>query len=180
MSMTSDRANRPAKAERPGPLQWLESIALLLPVRIVLGATFLFAAWLKVTDTQSFAESISAFRILPDHLTVIAAFVVPWTEVVVGLALIFGAWTRAAGLLLTVQLFVFTAAILSAIGREMELSCGCFGDYEFPCKSPIGWCHVARNTTLLLMSLLITIRGGGLLSVDAWLRKRRAERAAAG
>lgn len=175
-----------AVAVDPIPLTrtgWIESV-LLLVVRLVLAGVFLYAAWMKLKDrgaVQSFAESIVGYDIIPldraEHLAVLASFVFPWAEALVGVALVLGAKSRAAGLLLSAMLALFTGAILSAIASGKEPSCGCFGDLSWPCGNPVGWCHVLRNGVLLLLALLIAWRGGGRLSAD-YAGARTAERRA--
>ncbi len=162
-------------------LRIIESIVLLLPLRLFLGALFLFAAWIKLfskplTDSiiespvQAFAESIKAFKIIPvdggEHVIKVLAFGIPWGEAICGVLLILGLWTRAAATLLALQLLVFTAAILSVIFRGMEVECGCFGEYDWPCSGGMGWCHVARDVVLLAMALVVAWRGSGVLGLD--------------
>jgi putative oxidoreductase len=145
-------------------------ILLVTPVRIALGALFVFAAFLKLKDPQAFAEAVKAFKIFDldtaAHLVVMAAFTVPWLEMLCGILLIFGLWTRAAALALTGLILAFTVGIISVLVRDLDVSCGCFGDYEWPCKGNIGTCHVLRNSVLLASSLLVLWRGGGPLALD--------------
>ena len=163
----------------PSALRWTESV-LLLPIRVVLGGLFVFAAWLKLSDPHSFAESIKAFEILrADHQIVTFAYIIPWAEMLCGIALVCGYWSRGAALLLALQIAVFTAGIASVIARGMELSCGCCGDYEWPCQSPIGTCHLIRNLSLLAAAALIAWRGGGVISSDSGLLRGAQKRAVA-
>lgn len=150
-------------------------ILLVTPVRIALGALFVFAAFLKLKDPQSFAEAIKAFKVFDldtaSHLVVMAAFTVPWLEMLCGILLIFGLWTRAAALALTALLLAFTAGIISVLIRHLDVSCGCFGNYEWPCKGNVGYCHILRNSTLLAAALLLLWRGAGPLALDRFRLK---------
>jgi uncharacterized membrane protein YphA (DoxX/SURF4 family) len=137
-------------------------------IRILLGGLFIFAGYLKVADPQAFAFSVMAFQIIPQqagHLSHFIAFALPWTELLIGVLLVLGIWSRAAALLLAVLLVGFIGGIVSILARNMSISCGCFGDFEFPCKSPIGTCHIVRNSLLLLMALTIAAVGPGSLAV---------------
>jgi uncharacterized membrane protein YphA (DoxX/SURF4 family) len=167
----------------PSPVRVAESIVLLLPLRLALGGLFVFAAYLKLKDPQEFVFSIKAFDLLDpvsqDYIIKLLGFAIPWAEMLVGLALLLGFWTRGAATLLAVQLVAFTLGILKVIAEGKEIKCGCFGDYEWPCSSPIQWCHVARNATLLAVSLLLAWRGAGVVSVEsAQARAAQARRAA--
>lgn len=146
----------------PRPTGW---IALLL--RVLLGALFIFAAFMKLRDPQQFAFAVSAFKILPDHLVILATFVVPWTELIAGTALVLGFWTRSAAVLLALLLGVFLAGIGLVLYRHMDnVNCSCFGKFEVPCKGPIGWCHVVRNSVLILLALTTCALAPGPLAID--------------
>src|SRR5690606_29482028 len=106
-------AGRPADGPRGSPVKpggMVESILLQLPARLVLGAAFLLAAWMKLfhatwagaDPTFAFAESIKAYKILdPErhaHAIVTGAYVMPWAELLAGLLVLIGLWTRPAAL----------------------------------------------------------------------------------
>ncbi|MBK9188930.1 MAG: DoxX family membrane protein [Phycisphaerales bacterium] len=139
---------------------------LALPVRLILGGLFLFAAYVKLGDPQQFAFSVHAFKILPEHLSILATFVIPWVEIVLGACLVLGCWTRAAATLLSLLIAGFLGGIISVIARKMDVTCGCFGKFEIPCTGPIGFCHVARNAVLLVGAMFITLVGPGPAAVD--------------
>jgi len=150
---------------------------VVTPIRIGLGALFMLAAYLKLSDPQAFAESVKAFKIFDlataSHLVTLATFTVPWVEMICGVLLVLGLWSRAASVALAGLLLAFTIGIISVLQREVDVRCGCFGKYEWPCTGNISMCHVARNSIMLLCSLLITLRGGGPVALD-WFRRKRA------
>jgi uncharacterized membrane protein YphA (DoxX/SURF4 family) len=149
----------------------LES-AILLLARLGLAAVFGFAAYAKLSDPQSFADSIKAFKVLPDHLTILATFTIPWAEALGAALLFLGLWTRPAALVLSLQLAVFIAGILSVLIRHLDVTCGCFGEYDLLCSGPLGWCNIAQNALLLAGSLLILFRGPGIASIDHAVTRR--------
>ncbi|MEX2218745.1 MAG: DoxX family protein [Phycisphaerales bacterium] len=94
----------------------------LLALRMALGGLFIVAAYLKLfasdNSALSFAEAIQAFKVLEsDSLVRLATFCIPWVELVAGVSLILGFWTRAAGLIFAVLLAMFIALIVSTIFR---------------------------------------------------------------
>lgn len=142
---------------------------IVLVVRVLLGGLFIFAAVMKLSSPAAFALSVAHFKIIPehaDHLTKLAAYAVPWIEAVCGLSLVLGLWARSAALVLTLLLAGFIAMIASTIYRDLNVSCSCFGKFEFPCSGPVGWCHIARNGVLLALALLVVWRGPGSLAID--------------
>lgn len=139
----------------------------LLGLRVVLGALFVAAGVLKLRDPQAFSESVKAFKLVEaSHLRVMLAFAIPWAEVIAGALLVLGAWTRGAALVLAVMLAGFVGGIVSVIARDMNVTCGCFGKYEWPCVGAIGVCHVVRNAVLLAMALGVAALGGGACSLE--------------
>lgn len=141
----------------------------MLVVRLVLGGLFVFAASLKLAHPQDFANSVLAFKVFPpaaDHLNHLVTFVVPWTEMLCGVLLILGLWTRSAALVLALLLGVFLGGILSVLVRKLDVSCGCFGKFEFPCGKVVGSCHIARNGVLIVLALLVLVKGPGAAALD--------------
>jgi uncharacterized membrane protein YphA (DoxX/SURF4 family) len=152
---------------------------VLLVLRLVLGGLFLFAASVKLSDPQGFFDSVHAFRLpayftqnlglnLGDvaHLERLATFVVPWLELLAGLALVFGYATRGAALVLSALLLFFLFGIYTVLARKMDVTCGCFGKFEIPCRGAIGWCHVGRNSVLLVFGLMVLFGGPGRFALE--------------
>jgi putative oxidoreductase len=139
-------------------------------LRLLLGGLFVFGGWTKLafqSDPTQFAFAIKGFKFgLPDHLVIDIAFMVPWTELFAGLCLIFGFFTRGAGLVIAVMMLAFIIGIASVIWRGLETHCGCFGSLNLFCDGPIGWCHIIRNTVLGAMGGYLAKVGAGPYSID--------------
>jgi uncharacterized membrane protein YphA (DoxX/SURF4 family) len=149
--------------------------------RVALGLVMILAATGKIADPQQFAMAIDkfdvpGFRIGENDLPVAAsAFFVPWLELVAGLCLLAGLWTRAASALMVVMLAVFSAAIWSAaLDRGLSLDCGCFGKLKGFCRGDAGWCNIIQNGVLASFGLVGLIVGGGRASADALLVRQPA------
>jgi uncharacterized membrane protein YphA (DoxX/SURF4 family) len=125
---------------------------LLLVLRVGLGALFVYAAWLKLRDPwQIFAMSIDSYRILPLQAVELAARVIPWLELAIGLLLIAGLWLRISGSIVSLLLLTFFALMVRAYAKGMAIDCGCFGPGE-----AISWKTLLRDGTLLAAALLVT------------------------
>ncbi|MEM7755251.1 MAG: MauE/DoxX family redox-associated membrane protein [Planctomycetota bacterium] len=147
---------------------------LALALRLALGGLFVFAGGLKVLNPQSFSESVRAFKILPDdasHLILSVTFTLPWVEVLAGLAVLLGFWTRAAAATLAAASLVFVGGLISVVLRGLNTPCACFGEMELFCSGVIGWCHVIRTAGFAAVGLLVLATGGGRWSLD-WLLSR--------
>ncbi|MBC7773239.1 MAG: DoxX family protein [Pyrinomonadaceae bacterium] len=153
---------------------------LSLPLRLALGVLFLFAAYNKLfveNGPSLFAASIKAFKVIDpvDHAKVfqLAVFVTPWVEIVAGLALVLGLWTRAAAGVLAGLLLVFIALIASVLHRELDTECGCFGKLSPFCPAKISNCNIYQNVVLLAMAGLIMWSPKHYLSMDSELCGKR-------
>lgn len=99
---------------------------LELLIRIFVGGTFVYASVDKIIHPDAFAQSIYYYRIVPIELLHPFALLLAPLELVTGLALLFGKFRKGASLLITLMLLVFMVAIISALYRDLNISCGCF------------------------------------------------------
>lgn len=104
----------------------LASHWLTVRVQIALGLFFVIAALPKLVDPPSFAHMIYNYRIVPGAFVNLMALVMPWFELLAGLALILGIWTRTSAALIGALLLVFVAAISLNLARGNAIDCGCF------------------------------------------------------
>ena len=99
---------------------------LTIRVQLALGAIFVAAALPKLTDPPSFAHMVYNYRLVPGGLINISALVMPWVEILIGLALILGVWVRPARWIIATMLVVFIVAIGINLLRNNAIDCGCF------------------------------------------------------
>ena len=98
---------------------------LIVVVRVLLGAVFLWASIDKIIDPSKFARDISNYHIIPFGLENIIAIVLPWLEFFIGSGLILGILVDGAVLLSGVLLIAFNVLIAQAILRGFNIDCGC-------------------------------------------------------
>lgn len=101
----------------------IASLALL-----IVAGVLLYAGVSKIGDPAAFALAIEHYRIVPRAPAVLAALYLPWLEIGCACALFVRSLRGGALAILTVCAAVFTAAIISALVRGLDISCGCFGD----------------------------------------------------
>jgi putative oxidoreductase len=99
---------------------------LTVRTQIALGAIFVAAALPKLADPPGFAKAIWAYQLAPGWLVHPAALTLPWLELICGLALCLGRWTRAAAGTLAALLLVFLGALSINLARHHPVDCGCF------------------------------------------------------
>ena len=98
---------------------------LIVVIRILLGAIFLWASIDKIIDPSKFARDISNYHVVPFGLENIIAIVLPWLEFFIGLGLILGIFVDGAVLLSGILLITFNVLIAQAMLRGFNIDCGC-------------------------------------------------------
>jgi uncharacterized membrane protein YphA (DoxX/SURF4 family) len=139
---------------------------LTVRVQIALGAIFVAAALPKIADPPSFAHMIYNYRILPAALVNITALTMPWLELLTGLALVLGVWTRPARTIIAAMLLIFIVAIGFNLMRDNAIDCGCFD------LSAAGKTHEERLHDMRI----VILRDIGMLLMVAqlwWADRRR-------
>jgi uncharacterized membrane protein YphA (DoxX/SURF4 family) len=145
----------------------LASPWLTVRVQIALGLFFVVAALPKLVDPPSFAHMIYNYRLVPGSLVNLFALAMPWVELLAGLALILGIWTRASAGLVAALLLVFVAAISMNLARGNAIDCGCF-DVSAANRTP---------AERLADMRLVVLRDVGMLAMAAqvlWAKGRPA------
>ncbi|HSP16494.1 MAG TPA: MauE/DoxX family redox-associated membrane protein [Thermoanaerobaculia bacterium] len=99
---------------------------LTIRVQLALGTIFIIAALPKIADPPSFAHMTYNYRLLPAGLINFSSLVMPWVELLCGVALVLGIWRRAALSIIALLLVVFIAAISFNLARGNAIDCGCF------------------------------------------------------
>ena len=135
---------------------------LLLTIRLVLGALFIYSAVLKIDDAEYFAKSLYNYRILPVETLNLFALIIPWLELVIGLLLILGIFVKESALLGSVLMTIFIAAIVSAVARNLDIDCGCFGTKD---GTQVGLLKIIEDLFILLGFLWITFYGSDFLAL---------------
>jgi putative oxidoreductase len=138
-----------------GLCAWPGHAWLGLAARLYLGGVFLAACWFKIVDPASFALDVATYRILPLGLVNPLALVLPWVELLAGAMLVLGLRTRAAALLVSAMMVVFLVALAIALGRGLEMGCGCFANEGY--ADPISWLTAVRDTLWLGLGLYVLI-----------------------
>ena len=145
-----------------------------IPARLYVGIVWIMAAWFKIIDPNAFAFSIAAYDILPLSLINPMAIILPWLEIVTGVTIIAGLWTRASALCILGMTVMFLIALIIAITGEIEMSsCGCFAPDAEAALKMIDWDYVYRDVGYLLAALYVALFDDGRIGVSGLVRKLR-------
>jgi putative oxidoreductase len=136
---------------------------LILVLRIALGGVFLAAGGLKIGHADVFAGEIAGFQLLPHPLIAPLALLLPFLELMIGVYLILGLFTRFAAWFAAAEMGVFAAAIASAVLRGISTSCGCFGPSD---KATTSWPEVGRDVGFAAVAVIIALWAPGVLALD--------------
>jgi len=122
--------------------------------QITAGLIFLAAALPKIADLAGFAGSIHNFHlesVVPMAATNILAMMIPWVELIAGLALVSGVRPRAGAVVYTLLMAVFTLGVIQALARGLSFECGCFGKAG---AATIGVKKVAENLVMMAIGVV--------------------------
>ncbi len=129
---------------------------LLVLFRIVLGGLFVYAGVAKALEPLDFAQNIRNYRLVGQELSFLAAVALPWLEILAGVALAAGVWTRASSLLISGLLVFFIALTLVTVIRGLDVDCGCFGALSR--KAGLG--VILEDAVMLYMGLCVLFAPG--------------------
>ena len=124
------------------------TIAIL---RLYLALIFIFSGLDKINDLNGFAQSIENYKILPLYLINITAIIIPWIEVVAGSLLLLGIWIKENSVIILALLLVFTAALIIALAKGLNINCGCQGAAY---AKRIGIAKILENIAYIIVAVV--------------------------
>ena len=102
-------------------MNFIRSLNLPLIFRVILGIIFIYASYDKILDPVGFSKNIHNFHVTPIAVENLAALIIPWLELIIGVFLIFGLFLEGATSI-TIALLVFFIVILSqAVFRGIDV-----------------------------------------------------------
>ncbi|RFC46048.1 MAG: Methylamine utilization protein MauE [Verrucomicrobia bacterium] len=121
-------------------------------LRLFVSALFLVAGVLKLRDADATLVAVYQYKLLSWEAAGLAATFLPCVEITAALALwIPRARLGATALCLALNL-LFLAALASAVARNLDVSCGCFGTSDLYTSALT---RMVEDVVLLLPSLLL-------------------------
>ena len=136
------------------------SIPLVVLMRVFLGGYFIYTGYGKVLDPVTFLKGVRLYQVLPETPAIFlnsTAVILPWLEMVCGVALCLGLFRRGAGTLIALMLCVFTPAIFLRGLGIMEEEGISFFSVAFDCGCGTGreitWIKLCKNSGLLALAL---------------------------
>jgi putative oxidoreductase len=148
-----------APGRKPNEDSWIYHPYLLLAFRLFLAAVFIYAAAQKIGKPAAFAEEIHNYGVVDYGAPLyLMAVVLPWLELLCGLALVAGVFVRGAALVLLALNAMFLVVIAKrTVGflhggtpfLKVYFDCGCgFG-------ATYAWKKLLEDTVYFLLSMVL-------------------------
>lgn len=152
---------RPTRAWRP----WAATV-----LRVGLGVVAVYAAFTKISDLPASVRAVRAYELLPEGLAVLVGNGLPLVELILGVLLIAGLFTRISAAAFGLLLVAFIIGIGSAWARGLSIDCGCFGGGGAidPDKTAYAL-EIARDLGLLAVAAVLVRWPRARLSLDSAL-----------
>ena len=148
-------------------MHFIRSLNLPLICRVILGIIFIYASYDKILDPAGFSKNIHNFHVTPLAVENLAALIIPWMELIIGVFLIFGVFLEGSTSI-TIGLYIFFIIILSqAVFRGIDVHCGCFKTEADAGVTDLRMeliKHIGEDFVLLGMAFVIKYKNKFLLS----------------
>ncbi len=160
--MSQATPRRPSVRGRTGLTDWISLLA-----RLILGAALLYAGLTKVAYPQASARAVQAYQLLPFELAGYVGYVLPAVELLVGVLLVIGLFTRPMAAFGVFLMVVFVVGIASAWARGLTIDCGCFGGGGQVDQDQTSYPQeIVRDLLLAACGMWTMVRGPGRFAVD--------------
>lgn len=145
--------------------RWWPWVATAL--RVGLAAVALTAGVSKIVDLPASVRSVRAYELLPEALAVVVGNGLPMAEILLGVLLLLGLFTRASSIVFGALMVVFTVGIASAWARGLSIDCGCFtpGGQIEPDQTAYPQ-EIARDVVFLAAAAALAYRPRSRYSLD--------------
>ncbi|MEX0429528.1 MauE/DoxX family redox-associated membrane protein [Nocardioides sp. DS6] len=141
--------------------------------RVYLGYTFITAGLDKLPHHDTTELAVRAYQLLPWQWASAYATALPVAELLLGILLLLGIFTRSVAVLLALGLCSFLVGITSAWARGLNIDCGCFGGGG-QVADPHYLEHVLRDVGYLAIAVYLVVVRRTALACGDWLFGRRA------
>ncbi|WP_297082310.1 MauE/DoxX family redox-associated membrane protein [uncultured Demequina sp.] len=141
-----------------------------LVVRLAMAGILFAAAIPKFADIPQSVRAVRAYRLLPEEIVPFVGTMLPFVEVVLGLLLLIGAFTRTSSIIWLLMMAAFTTGVIWAWANGLSIDCGCFGGggevEEGTANYPA---HLLERVGFIILGTYLAIWPRSRFSVDARL-----------
>lgn len=135
---------------------FLSNKYLLIILRIIIGAIFIYASVNKLFNGEEFAKAIKNYDMMPLVTINFLAIILPYIEFITGILLVTGIYKKGSSAIAVLSLVVFLIALTSAYARGLDINCGCFSLENTSSKSDI-LVRIFEDILMLLVAVIVFI-----------------------
>jgi len=117
----------------------------MLVLRIALGTLFILSGISKILNQTDFGKIIYSYNLVSKEWVIMLSFIIPYSELILGMMLILNLYPRIAIRFLIVMLIVFTGISAYSYATGNVSDCGCFGKLL---KRQNDWKLILENAAL--------------------------------
>ena len=139
--------------------------------RIALGVVFIISGAGKLPELAEFVQEVEDAAVLPHALATVYGNALPLVEIVIGVLLILGLFTRFAAAIGGLLSISFMVGNSFRIHRGLYGECGCFGAIASLQFST--WEALIIDCVLLVMVIQILVHKGEFLSLDSMIFRKK-------
>jgi putative oxidoreductase len=130
-----------------------------MAARWILGLTFIYASIHKIVTPADFAKIVYGYDLFPAVFINLIAIVIPFLELITGLALVSGLYPRSAAIIINALLLAYIIVLTVNLIRGHEVDCGCFSAAQSGyTSSPV--VTLVRDIIYLMMGLQVFLFRG--------------------
>jgi len=138
-------------------------------IRIVVGLVFFVSGFLKIIDIESFRDIMISLGLFNGSLSFLASIVIPVLELLLGLLLVLGVYTRVTAIHINVLIILFSWVIFYVLNNKPELLCGCFGTFF---NLTFSTYHFIVLLVLFIFNLILIVEVRETWSLEKYLRDK--------
>ena len=133
---------------------WIE-----LAARWILGLTFIYASFHKIISPADFAKIVYGYDLFPAVFINLIAIIIPYLELITGMALVIGVYPRTAAIILNALVIVYIIVLTINLIRGHEFDCGCFafGQSGYTSSSEV---TLVRDIIYFILGLQVILFNG--------------------
>lgn len=139
-------------------------------IRILIGLLFLYSSISKFLNIVCFRYSIMSLKMFSFELTMFITYAIPWIELILGLFLIFGLFTRFAAIHAGGLMIIFAFVTYYAMWMNISGDCNC--PSFFVSMSHDIW-HIVLLIFLFISNMLLAINRNYIWALDNIIRDRK-------
>ena len=171
--MSAEEFLPPTPAGRP-ILAWIS-----VGARLILGGSLLVAGILSIIDLDQSVVAVRAYDFpIPEWVEAVIGYTLPVAEILLGLIIITGLFTRWSALLGGLLMMAYIGGISSAWARGLAIDCGCFtpgGMLDADQKTKYAQ-DILRDVGFLACAVWLVVFPTSRLSLNTWLKTNKIKK----